>query len=671
MNDQLNHPVIFAIAEQPGKNLWFGGQENGITQYSYETGRFTYLNVDAKDHLKIRNNEVRSMLFDSSDNLWIGYISAGIECFNVKNGSKIQFKNNPKDEKSLSGNNVRTFYEGMNGDFWIGTSGNGLNLFNRDKKSFQHFQNDPQDSASISSNYINAIIQDSEGTYWVATRNGINVFRMQDKRTKENVKFKSIRNIKGDKKSLSNDYVISITEARNGDLWFGTMTGLNHLKSKEKSNPQFRRYFIKDGLPSDVVYAILEDKKGMLWLSTNKGISKFNPQTKTFINYNTSDGLINLEYNSEAAFKSSKGYFIFGGVNGVDMFNPDSFELSSFNPAVEITSFFVHQKPFSVNIGLFLKDDINLSYKDNYFSFEFSVLDYSNPEKIKYRYRLSGLDNDWIESNRNFANYTDVKPGVYEFIVNGTNGDGRWSKNSSHLNIVISPPFWATIWFRFLIILLFIGLFYGLHRYRVNNLLKLEKLRIKIASDLHDDIGANLTQIALRSDLMAQGIVQDDKQGYLHGIAEMSRQVVKSLSDLVWAIDSRNDTLEKLASRMKQLALDVFEPNNIDCVFTSKGFEKTAKLDVDIRQNLYLIFKEAVNNIVKHSGSDHVEIVLDNTNEKFRLEIKDNGNGFENTLDNPGNGLKNMKMRAVQLKANLNITATKKGVTILLERSRF
>lgn len=669
--NQLSHPVIFAIAEQPGKYLWFGGQENGISQYSIETGQFTYLNTDGKDNRKIISGNIRCLYFDTNQELWIGYISAGIERFSIKSGFHRSYSFDPQNKGSISGDKIRTFYEDHNGNFWIGTSGMGLNLYQRENDSFIRFRHDAKDSLSICSDYINSILQDRNGMYWIATRDGVSVFRFEKELIEQTLKFKTIKNIKGNKQSLSNDYVIAITETKNGDLWLGTMMGLNHLSYSRRDAPVFTRYFQKDGLPSDVVYGILEDDKGFLWLSTNKGISKFDPQTGEFNNYTTEDGLINLEYNSGAVLKTRNGNFLFGGVNGVDMFNPDNMHPNLFDPQLQITSFRVNQKPYALEKAISYTDSIELSYKENYISFEYSALDYSNPSKIQYRYMLEGLDKDWVESKRNFANYTDLGPGEYTFIVKGTNCDGQWSARTASAQITITPPFWATWWFRLLLFIFVIGVIYSLHRFQVNNLLKLEKLRLKIASDLHDDIGANLTQIALKTDLMVQGIVPEDKKSYLTSISRMSRDVVQSLSDLVWSIDSRNDTLEKLIARMQHIALDAFSSNDIDCLFNSNGINSGISIDVEIRQNLFLVFKEAINNVLKHSGAKNVEINIVNNTSRFRMEIKDDGHGFSQVNNKTGNGLRNMSMRARQIKAQLEVVNNSAGVSVILERAKF
>ncbi|HRG07836.1 MAG TPA: triple tyrosine motif-containing protein, partial [Cyclobacteriaceae bacterium] len=214
--------------------------------------------------------------------------------------------------------------------------------------------------------------------------------------------------------------------------------------------------------------------------------------------------------------------------------------------------------------------------------------------KIQYAYRLSGFDKDWVYvGNRTFASYTNLDPGHYTFEVKSTNPDGYWSKNSSSLSIIIQPPYWRTWWFISLALLLVCCLLYAVHRYRLAQSLKLERLRTKIASDLHDEVGSSLTKISIYSELAQTELTEKEKANYLNSIGGLSREVVNTMSDIVWSIDNNNDSLHELINRMKDFATEVLHARNIDFEFTLHKAESNKVLDPVLRQNIYLIFKEA------------------------------------------------------------------------------
>ncbi|MFM7428364.1 MAG: two-component regulator propeller domain-containing protein [Flammeovirgaceae bacterium] len=281
----------------------------------------------------------------------------------------------PKSEISLSNNSVRTIYQDHAGSLWIGTSGGGLNKFDLTTKAFEHFTTDANNANSLSGNFIYSIYEDRSGSLWVGTDGGgLNKF---DPTTKS---FERFTNDPKKPTSLSNNLVLSIYQDRMGSLWIGTINGLNKLDAASKS---FTVYTMKDGLPNDCVYGIVEDTHGNLWLSTNKGLCKFNPKTLVFRNYDISDGLQGNEFNSGTYHKGQDGKFYFGGNNGFNAFFPDSIKDNPYLPPIVITAFKIFDK--SANYGL-TPHDIVLSYDQNFFSFEFSALNFILPEKNQYAY---------------------------------------------------------------------------------------------------------------------------------------------------------------------------------------------------------------------------------------------------------------------------------------------
>jgi len=382
------------------------------------------------------------------------------------------------------------------------------------------------------------------------------------------------------------------------------------------------------------------------------------------------DGLQSNEFNTRACFKSKDGLIYFGGINGFNRFNPKNIKLSPYMPPVILTSFKVLDKPWQADTRLFNLSVVKLNHRQNFFSFEFSALDYNEPQSNRYRYKMEGFDENWIEcGTRHYASYTNLDPGRYTLKVSGSNSDGIWSEKEVSLDIIITPPYWARWWFRLIIIFIIFTLFYLFHKIRIARLLEIERLRVQIASDLHDDIGSALTKIAINSEIIQNTQDRGKIKSAARSIGRVSRAVITTMSDIIWSIDARNDTIGNLLDRMKDLMADLLSPCEIQYNFSYKGLEPERKIAINLRQNLFLIFKEAINNVVRHSGADEVIIKLTYNSGHFTMKIKDNGQGFD--LQNPsaGNGLKNMKMRAQRIGAQFKITANKETTVFLSMKS--
>ena len=354
-----------------------------------------------------------------------------------------------------------------------------------------------------------------------------------------------------------------------------------------------------------------------------------------------------------------QGMFAFGGAGGLLVFHPDSVYENSFKPPVALTSFAVLNEQLYDGFTLNAMEQITLSHTQNFFSFEFASMDFSDPRKNRFMYMMEGVDEDWILSGeRNFASYTKIDPGDYLFRVRGTNSDGRWSDQEGSLRVVITPPLWQRWWFRGVMIALGLMLIYAIHIYRIRRVREIERLRTRIASDLHDDVGSALTRISVHSQ---QILARKDPDRILQStekINELSRDTISTMSDIVWSIDARNDTLADFLGRMQDLTHNMLSERDISVSFTQKGMDNKRPMRVEVRQNMYYIFKEAVHNIARHSGADRVEIVMDNSLSVFSMLISDNGTGFDPDSVRGGNGLKNMKMRAARIGATLEISAS-------------
>jgi len=311
--------------------------------------------------------------------------------------------------------------------------------------------------------------------------------------------------------------------------------------------------------------------------------------------------------------------------------------------------------------------EIKLSYRENVFSFTFAALNFVHPENNKYAYKLDGFDKDWnyTDASKRFANYTNLDAGEYIFMVKGSNNDGVWNETPTTLHLIITPPYWKTWWFRLLVILSLAGIIYALVRNRLNQILKLQRIRNKIASDLHDDVGSTLSSISIFSELAKQQ--SKEVTPLLNQIGENARNMLDTMADIVWTINPENDNFEKIILRMRSFAYNLLGAKNIAFEFDADESISKLKLPMEVRKNLFLIFKEAANNMAKYSEASRALFSIKYSNHQIKFLIRDNGKGFDEATVAKGNGLKNMKRRAKEIGAQLLIeSGIGDGTTIQL-----
>jgi len=450
-------------------------------------------------------------------------------------------------------------------------------------------------------------------------------------------------------------------------LWVGTTGGLCLF---DQQNESFTAYTSKQGLANDVIYSILEDEDGFLWLSTNRGISRFDFQNKSFKNFTPKDGAQDFESNRGAALRSSDGKLFFGGINGFNVISPTSIKINRVIPTIVITSFKKMNEEVIFSKAISEVDTITLSYKDNFFSFTFAALDFTDPQSNSYAYMMEGFNDDWIYSgNERIATYTNLDAGTYVFRVKGSNNDGIWNETGASVTVIVLPPFWQTWWFRLLVLMFIIVTLYFIYRVKLLRAIEIERLRTRIASDLHDDIGSSLTRIAMQSELILEDINKDDYKKPIKEIGEKSRELITTMGDVVWSIDARNDSVANLLDRMKEFSHSLLSRKNISVLFHQEGLDEDKKIPVDLRQDIYLIFKEAINNIAKHSNATEVKISLKNFANEFTMSISDNGivNTSKSESRKTGHGIKNMRMRAERFGGVIEIN-NENGYKILYKR---
>ncbi len=686
----LVHNCVNAIWEDRTGKLWIG-TDGGLSVFDDESNFIANYTNDPNDARSLSQNFIQAIGEDKNGDIWIGTFGGGLNKFNRQNQTFTRFRKDSSGAGHLSQNFVTSIYEDRRGDLWIGTLG-GLNKFDRSRNGFIRYLSDTKNPKALNHNGITCMFEDHASRFWIGTYGGgLNLMN------RDSDEFIHYKNDRSNPNSLSDDIVNCLYEDKNGLLWIGTNSGLDRF---DPATEQFSHYWEKDGLPNNVVLGILGDDGGNLWISTFNGLSKFDdglPAGKKFLNFDSrKDGLQANEFNTGAFHRNKRGELFFGGPNGLNRFYPQDLKAKLLKPAIVITALNKFNKPLALETSIAATTELKFSHDDIFFSFDFAVLDFTLPERNEYAYRMEGFNSDWIYcGNQHQATFTNLDAGAYVFKVKGANSDGVWNEEGASLRITIAPPYWETWWFRFLVAMAFIGVLASIYQYRVSHLLAVERLRVRIASDLHDDIGATLTRISLHSELIQNGADPKEVKSSLQKIGAMSRDLVTTMSDIVWSIDARNDTVGDLIDRMRDFASSVLSVKPVNVSFEVSGLDEHKRLPVPLRQNIYLIFKEAINNIAKHAKATKAEIYLKNSEGRFLMMIRDDGAGFvENELDPAsaplhqkakadsaphlefteaergrgkltGHGLRNMKMRAERIGGNLEFKMDN-GVSITL-----
>lgn len=657
LKTSLNNEIIWSLFLDKNNSLWIGTDGGGLNKFDRNNNSFSYYMKNGANPKSISDNCIRAINEDKWGDLWIGTYSGGLNYFNKSTGEFRHCKFDSNFAGSISHNQVQAIYIDSSSTFWVGTFGGGLNKFqlnNRyggEKLSFAKYRYDKKNPFSLSNDKIYAIYEDRKKTIWIGTfGGGLNKFERKTGR------FISYRNIPGDETSIENDNVTAIYEDSNGNLWVATYGG--GLNRFDPTTEKFVRYHNEN---MNSVYAVLEDENNNLWLSSDKGIFKFDYKQKKYFQYHLNDGLQNLEFSGGAYFKSKKGEMFFGGINGVNYFFPKMISDNIQKPPIVISNIRVFNESIQAE-----KDVIELSYSDNFVSFEFASLDFTNPADNRYAYKLEGHNENWIytDSKARIANYINLAPGTYIFKVRGTNSDDVWNDEGVAVTLIINPLYYQTTWFRIIAILAFIGILYYLFTLRYKGLLEMEKLKTKIAADLHDNVGAGLTEISILSELTSHLAKESGTSKNLGIISEKSRGLVDSMSDIVWVVNPKRDSLYDLILRLKDSYSDTFSAMGI--AFKTNNVEdlSSIKLPVDYKQNLYLLFKEAINNSIKHSKCRQISLDAFIEKDKIELILKDDGTGFDIDAIKRGNGLANIRNRSRMVNGEMEITSSAEGTKI-------
>ena len=552
----------------------------------------------------------------------------------------------PVNLKGITSNDYHNPFSLLkDGNLILGYNCSVLAICNPKEKTIKRIGLNKKNAESILTEFFH---EDKENNIWIGTNQGVIII------SKDGDILQEIN--ENTEPSLSNNNCLSILEDSYNRIWIGTFGGgINILERKSNGKYAIKIIDNKAGLCDDNVTAILEDNTNNTWVSTYNGISRIDNKTGNIQNFYAEDGLTNNEFNYTSSLKDSEGNLWFGGLNGITIINPNKAMIQNPNPPLVLTSFSSYDtrtnKTFFKINEIDEKEKFVISPYTSWFQFNWSLPNYFNNDKNKYYTLLDGLENSWsFHGNNPFIRYNNLKPGEYTLRVKGTDSKGNPSISELAINFIVEPFFYQTWWFTILWILGVGGLFFLLYRYNLNKKLAMERMRTQIASDLHDEVGSMLSGLAMQSELL-QADSNPINSSRFQNIADLSRNVVGKMRDLVWSIDSRSDTAQDLLDKMYEKLATLLGPKDIAYRIEIGDLSLGKHLSVNIRQQLYLIFNEALTNIVRHSNANEVIVNIGNVGANFVMSIKDNGSNIDTQKKSTGMGLNNLKMRAKKINA--------------------
>jgi ligand-binding sensor domain-containing protein/signal transduction histidine kinase len=640
--------VVQSVSQDATGGLWMAFNGAGASYW---------ITNSAQDFATIgRYPNAWTVLADSKQQVWVGTRDEGLFQFQTNH-----FERAPGSE--ILNGQIFALFEDHSGRIWAGAQ-NGLARW--DGKDWKMLTM----RDGLSENIVRAIAEDGDGNLWIGTEGGgLNFFK--------DGKFISYRKQNG----LPGDDISSLYTDKNGVLWVGTAE--HGLASFFKG--KWTRYSKGDGLASDSIDYIVEDIAGDLWIGSNEGLTRIQKKSADVISCRTfteTDGLPTRECSAgaqPAALCTHDGRLWFPTVKGLVWVNPAELKPNLQAPLVLIESVRIDGREQKTNpFSSVWTQSIVIPPGHEQLEIDYTALNFSAPREVHFKYRLEGRDTAWTSGDTRVADYPNLPHGHYYFHVQACNEDGLWNEAGSVLEITVQPQFWQTPWFRAAAIIFILGIVAAFVRYISTQKLRrelqlfkqheaLERERGRIARDLHDQLGANLTQVALLGEMAeADKNSPDEIESHAQQISQTARETTRSLDEIVWAVNPSNDTLEGLANYACKYAQEYLALAGLRYRVDLPVQLPPAPIPPEVRHNVFLAFKEAVHNVVKHAQASEAWIRLHLQPEHFTLEIEDNGRGIGNQAA-PQNrsGLRNMRKRMEDIDGEFSISGGASGGTIV------
>ncbi len=650
----LDRGAVLSMLQDHDGIFWVGLWGGGLEELRKVNGRYEHIghfSASPGGTLSIPNNDVNALLEDRTGNLWIG-TSGGLAMLDPGRRNMRIFRHERGDTSSLPSDIVHRLYEDRGGAIWVCTPA-GLSRCSASSPGLftQYILRSPIVHPNAVPE-VSDIMEDEHSNYWLATY-GNGIARLG---ADGSVKWYSDPS---DAEGTTRNWAYGLYRDHAGRFWLSTDDALVGFDPDSGTFHPVDIPEIRDGH----IFGIAEDRMNRLWLSTGRGLMRYDPTTRSTTVYDEQYGIFMKELFSDFA-RSRDGQLMVGGIDGFSVFRPEEVGTAGRPPEIALTSFSVFGRELPANV--LASGAISLAHDQNFFTLSFAALDFINPLRNRFSYRMLGVDEHWTDAGaRNYATYTHLDPGKYVLQVRGCNSDNVWNDEGISITITISPPYWATWWFRLLMGVIRAGAMYAVYRYRLHKALELERLRLRIAGDLHDDVGSNLSTIAMVSRSVQRAPeLSDVTRKKLSEIFDTALSTAEGMKDIVWFIQPGNDTLDDLLLRMKDTASSMCDFAEYE--FQSAVVEPSLRISVEFKRNFFLAFKEILANIGKHTSATHVHIRVEQRNGTLEATVEDNGAGFDVSgvsSRRSGNGLRNLQSRAHNIGGTCEVRSSPAGGT--------
>ncbi|MDA3879370.1 MAG: ATP-binding protein [Prolixibacteraceae bacterium] len=650
--------VIASLYKNDDGVLWVGNWGQGLNLFNRKTNTVEHFSTQHSGNHYIPNDFIHVIFKDNNSRMWLG-TRDGILIYDKPENRFTPYYEYFKDPALPAFHNKRIYsiIQDQASNFWIGTQ-NGLYRINLETSEIEVFQKELDANHQLSANLIYSLLEDSEGLIWIATVSGL------DQYDPSTGKLKHFR--KG-KDGLSGDLIISLCEDREGDIWIGTSTYANRYNKRDST---FTYYSDAQGLPSNNVFEILKDNNKELWFTTGKGLCSFDEEQNSFRTYTLEDGLQSLEFNIRAAYACDDGELLVGGMNGFNSFYPDSIAKNPFVPNLVFTAFYKTKGSAKEYLNLEQTPIVKLNHKINSFTIEFAALEYTNPQKNNYAYKMEGISDEWIDiGNRRFVPFPALQPGEYTFVVKGSNNDGVWNNQGISIEIIVLPPWWKSI-YAYLAYLLVIGLsVVGFISIRVKKLKhdkmlleqkvlertnqieeqkqliisqnqELQELNVtkdKFFSIIGHDLGNKFHIIVGFSELLLSGFKKMDQEKIetnltnIYKVSKHARELLENL--LTWArIQTKSIYFnpKKFNVNNKILeSIDFLDGANVEKNIKIELFAKD-EIEIYADENMFsTVFRNLIANAIKFTHEKgKIAIYIKKKKNFCEISVKDNGVGI-------------------------------------------
>ncbi len=688
------------ICEDHEGNLWVGVGSAGLAML--RAGKV----ATVKPPDRWRDHSLLSVSVDNDRTLWVGTEGAGIYRLRDQEWTHLG------EAEGLGNQFVWSVSTDSRGQFWAGTWGGGLFILRNAR-----FERVP--GLEDFNTPTLAVLHGSNGVTWIGTTEGL--LRYESGKTqwfgrKEGLDQADVRTIAPDpdgsiwfgmvggglghlkngqvrqfkkRDGLSSDSVQCLHLDPDGVLWIGTIGGgVNRLK-----NGRFFAITTGEGLQNNVICHITDDGAGFFWISSHGGIMRVSRadmercadrliSSVNSMQYGIGEGLPTLECSGgleAGGCRDAQGNLWFATGKGLVRIDPRNVKINQLRPPVVIEDLFVESKSFPLSTN---NAPLRIPAGQQRFEIRYAGLSFTVPDKVRFKYQLEGSENDWTDAGtKRSVNYTHLPPGAYTFHVKACNNDGIWNDDGASLSFIVLPQFWQTWWFRTLAAVasaaVVANTVWYIARRRMRRKFEqleqqraIERERARIAKDIHDDLGASLTRITMLSQSV-RGELEGSPEAAedVDRIFSTARELTRAMEEIVWAVSPRHDTLDSLATYLGKFAQDFLAAAHIRCRLDVPVHLPAWPLTAETRHNLFLAFKEALNNAVKHSGTSEVRVSLVIEKHRFALVVEDEGRGFtsKNGASNgaSGNGLPNMRQRLTEISGQFDIeTIPNKGTRV-------